>query len=89
MTATAPAAGPWAALPIRAQLPPTLATDLRAQKNLIDAFADRLRDPQTTVRVLAMPFDVESAKPLKSMTETNAARGSQTPVFSLLIARPL
>lgn len=85
----APAAGPWAALTIKAQLPPALTNDLRAQKNLIDAFAERLRDPQTTVRVLAMPFDVESAKPLKSLAETDAARGEQTPIFSLLIARPL
>lgn len=87
--APVPAAGPWAALTVKAQLPPALASDLRAQKNLIDAFAERLRDPQTTIRVLAMPFDVESAKPLKSTTETDAARSDQTPVFSLLIARPL
>lgn len=85
----APAAGPWAALTLHAQLPPTLTADLRAQKNLIDAFAKHLQDPRTTVRVLAMPFEVESAKPLKSLTETDAARGGQTTRFSLLIARPL
>lgn len=78
-----------AVLKLQAQLPPGLNTDLRAQKNLIDTFAARLQNKQTTVQILTMPFDVESGKPLKSITETNTGHNGSAPQFSLMIARPL
>lgn len=81
--------GPWATLKIQAQLPLGLSADLRAQKELIDTFAQRLQDPQTKVYLLAMPFDVESGKPLKSMQEADDGRSESAPAFSLMIARPL
>lgn len=76
-------------LKLQAQLPPGLNADLRAQKNLIDTFVARLQNPQTTVQILAMPFDVESGKPLKSTTEANTEHNVSAPQFSLMIARPL
>lgn len=79
----------WTVLKLQAQLPPGLNADLRAQKNLIDAFAARLQNPQTTVQILAMPFDVESGKALKSLAEAGNERSGLAPQFSLLIARPL
>jgi len=79
----------WTVLTLRAQLPPGLNADLRAQKNLIDAFAARLQNPQTTVQILAMPFDVESGKALKSLAEAGNERSGLAPQFSLLLARPL
>jgi hypothetical protein len=79
----------WTVLKLQAQLPPGLNADLRAQKNLIDAFAARLQNPQTTVQILAMPFDAESGKALKSLTEAGNERSGLAPQFSLLIARPL
>lgn len=81
--------GAWTVLTLRAQLPPGLNADLRAQKNLIDAFAARLQNPQTMVQILAMPFDVESGKALKSLAEASNERSELAPQFSLLIARPL
>ena len=85
---TAPG-GAWTTLELKAQLPLSLGTDLRAQKEIIDSFAERLKNPQTTVQILAMPFDVESGKPLKSQSEASASRSEAAPQFSLLIARPL
>lgn len=79
----------WTVLKLQAQLPPGLNADLRAQKNLIDAFAARLQNPQTTVQILAMPFDAESGKALKSLAEAGNERSGLAPQFSLLIARPL
>jgi hypothetical protein len=61
--------GSWATLTIRAQLPIELAANLRAQKQLIDTFVQRLENPQTKVQLLTMPFDIESGKPLKSIQE--------------------
>lgn len=79
----------WTVLELQAQLPLSLGTDLRAQKEIIDAFTERLKNPQTTVQILAMPFDVESGKPLKSRSELNDSRSGTAPNFSLAIARPL
>lgn len=81
--------GPWATLKIQAQLPLVLAENLRAQKQLIDTFAQQLENPQTKVQLLTMPFDIESGKPLKSIQETSDAHSESAPTFSLMIARPL
>ncbi|PKO83468.1 MAG: hypothetical protein CVU17_07680 [Betaproteobacteria bacterium HGW-Betaproteobacteria-11] len=89
IAATAASGGVWSVLEVQAQLPLGLSSDLRAQKEIIDAFAERLKDPQTTVQIIAMPFDVESAKPLKSHDETSGNRTSGAPRFTLQIARPL
>jgi hypothetical protein len=62
---------------------------LRAQKRLIDDFAKQLQDEQTKVRTLALPFALESAKPLKSLADADTAHGNAAPRFSLMIARPL
>lgn len=88
-TPPAAADGAWTTLEIQAQLPLGLGADLRAQKEIIDVFADRLKNPQTMVQILAMPFDVESGKPLKSHSEASDSRREAAPKFSLLIARPL
>lgn len=81
--------GSWATLTIRAQLPIGLAANLRAQKQLIDTFVQRLENPQTKVQLLTMPFDIESGKPLKSIQETDDGRSESASTFSLMIARPL
>jgi hypothetical protein len=84
--------GNWAVIELQAQLPLGLATDQRAQIELIEAFAARLRGPQTEVKVLSRPFDIESDKPLKSTIdrgETQLVDGANVPKFSLRIARQL
>ena len=88
-TVDATGSGPWATLNIQAKLPLGLSTNMRAQKKLIDTFAHRLQDSQTSVQLLNMPFDIESGKSLKSMQEADDERNESAPVFSLIIARPL
>jgi hypothetical protein len=78
----------WMVVEIQAQLPLGLVSDRRAQIDLIEGFAARLRDKQTDVRVLGRPFDIESDKPLKSASDKGGAQ-TDVPVFSLRIARPL
>jgi hypothetical protein len=78
----------WAIVEIEAQLPLVLVSDQRAQLDLMDKFAARLRAPQTDVRVLSRPFDIESDKPLRSTGDARA-QGADVPKFSLRIARPL
>ncbi|MCE9570456.1 MAG: hypothetical protein K8R10_10740 [Rhodocyclales bacterium] len=79
----------WMVIEIQAQLPLGLVTDQRAQLDLIEHFAARLRDKQTDVRVLSRPFDIESDKPLKSTGDRGEAQATDVPKFSLRIARPL
>ncbi|MDO8348311.1 MAG: hypothetical protein Q7S85_10490 [Rugosibacter sp.] len=88
-TPSAAPGGAWTTLELQAQLPLGLGADLRAQKEIIDSFVERLKNPQTTVQILAMPFDVESGKPLKSHGEASDSHNNVAPKFSLLIARPL
>jgi hypothetical protein len=56
---------------------------------LIENFASRLRNPQTDVRVINRPFDIESDKPLRSATEKSEVHASDMPTFDLRIARQL
>lgn len=79
----------WMAIEIQAQLPLGLVTDQRAQIELIEGFATRLRDKQTDVRILSRPFDIESDKPLKSTGDRGEAQATDVPKFSLRLARPL
>lgn len=82
----------WAIVEIQAQLPLSLVSDQRAQIELIESFAARLRGPQTDVRVLSRPFDIESDKALKSAGEKNEAQladGASAPKFALRVARAL
>ena len=91
-TRTAPpgnATESWAIVEIQAQLPFSLVSDKRAQIELIEGFAARLRDPGTDVRVLTRPFDIESDKPLKNPVETGDVQGADAPKFSLRIARQI
>ena len=78
----------WMVIEIQAQLPLGLIADRRAQIDLIDGFAKRLRDKQTDVRMLSRPFDIESDKALKSAGDKAEAL-TDAPAFSLRIARPL
>jgi len=71
---------------LEAQLPLALVSDQRAQLELIEGFAARLRDSQTEVRILSRPFDIESDKPLKSIGEVQSAN---VPKFGLRIARAM
>ncbi len=86
---TAATNGNWTVIEIQAQLPLGLVTDQRAQLELIESFAARLRDPQTDVRVLSRPFDIESDKPLKSTGDRSDAQLADVPKFSLRMARQL
>ena len=79
----------WMILEINAQLPLGLVTDQRAQIDLIEGFAARLRDKQTDVTVVSRPFDIESDKPLKSTGDKEDMHPSDVPKFSLRIARQL
>ncbi len=89
-TATPPvpapnAGGAWAIIDIRGQLPLALSSDLRAQIDTVEQLATRLRAPGYEVRVLSMPFDVESGKPLKSRADSTGT--AEAPRFSLRLAR--
>ena len=86
-----PASGPgpiWVVLDIEAQLPLVLVSDQRAQLELIESFATRLRAPQTDVRILSRPFDIESDKPLRSSGD-GRLQGDDVPKFALRVARQL
>jgi hypothetical protein len=74
-------------LEVSAQLPLGLSTDLRAQLDLVETFTNRLRSPQFDVKVISMPFDIESGKPLKSRSDNLSAQSTQAPKFSLRIMR--
>jgi hypothetical protein len=89
LPAAAGSTASWMVIELQAQLPLGLVTDQRAQIELIEGFAARLRDKQTEVRVLSRPFDIESDKPLKSTGERGDAQAANVPKFSLRIARPL
>ena len=78
----------WVVIEIEAQLPLVLVSDQRAQLDLIDKFAARLRTPQIDVRVLSRPFDIESDKPLRSSGDARAV-STEIPKFSLRITRQL
>ncbi|MBK8120552.1 MAG: hypothetical protein IPK39_16260 [Sulfuritalea sp.] len=86
-----PAAGAesWAVVEIQARLPLGLASNRRAQLELIESFAARLRDPRTDVRVLSRPFDIESDKALKNPAETGEVQLADVPKFSLRIAQKM
>lgn len=79
--------GVWAVIEISARLPLGMVSDQRAQLELIESFAARLRDPRTDVRVLSRPFDIESDKPLRSASENAGAQLADAPKFALRIAR--
>ena len=85
----AAAGGVWAVLEINARLPLGMISDQRAQIDLIESFAARLRDPRTDVRILSRPFDIESDKPLRSASEKGEAQLADAPKFALRIARPM
>jgi len=73
---------------IYAELPVALKNDERTLKILIDTFVASLRKDETLqVRILSLPFDVESTKILKSTEET--ASGVEAPKFSLRVAQKL
>ena len=74
---------------INARLPLGMLSEKRAQLELIENFAARLRDPQTDVRILSRPFDIESDKPLKSAGEKAEAQLADAPKFALRIARQM
>jgi hypothetical protein len=89
-SAAAPAAaGIWSVIDINARLPLGMVNDQRAQIDLIEGFAARLRDSRTTVRILSRPFDIESDKPLKSASEKTAAQLADAPKFAMRIARQM
>ncbi len=90
-TAAPPAASAaaWVVVEIEAQLPLVLVSDQRAQIELIENFATRLRDPATDVRVLSRPFDIESDKPLRSAGDGGRGQAAEIPKFALRLARPL
>lgn len=83
-------AGSWMVLEVQAQLPLGLVPDQRAQLDLIEALATRLRDARTQVRVLTRPFDIESDKPLKSTGgDGGDTPAAAAPKFSLRVSRAL
>ena len=87
--AVAAAGGVWTVIEINARLPLGMVSDQRAQIELIENFAARLRDPRTDVRILSRPFDIESDKLLRSAGEKGEAQLADAPKFSLRIARQM
>jgi hypothetical protein len=85
--AAAATGGTWAVIEINARLPLGMISDQRAQIELIESFAARLRDPKTDVRILSRPFDIESDKPLRSTNEKAETQLADAPKFALRIAR--
>jgi len=73
---------------VYAQLPLALKNDERTLKSIIDAFNVSLsKDHQVQVRILKLPFDVESTKTLKSNDE--AAAIIEVPKFAVRIVQKL
>ena len=87
--AVAVAAAPWTILEVDAQLPIGLASDQRAQLELVEGFAARLRDAKTDVKITDRPFDIESDKAIKSASDRGDTQPVEVPRFSLRIARQL
>ena len=85
--AVAPAAGVWSVIEINARLPLGMMSDKRAQIELIESFAARMRIPSTDVRILSRPFNIESDKPLRSASDKGEAQLADAPKFALRIAR--
>ena len=79
----------WAVIEFQAQLPLGLASDKRAQLDMIESFAARLRDPGTDVRVLSRPFDIESDKVLRNPAERREMQVADVPKFAFRVARRL
>lgn len=80
------AGGPWIVLELSAQLPLSLASDMRAQVDLVERFAAQLRKPGYEVGILQLPFDIEPNKPLKSRSE-RADAAADAPKFSLRLGK--
>jgi hypothetical protein len=78
----------YVAMDVHGLLPISMATDHRSQRDTVTAFADRLRaEAGVQVKVLSMPFETESGKPLKSGGEH--AADIEAPKFSLrLVQKP-
>ena len=71
-----------------AQLPVALKNDERTLKAIIDSFdASLIKDGKVQVKVLKLPFDVESTKTLKSTDETAAV--VEVPKFSVRVIQKL
>jgi len=71
-----------------AQLPVALKNDERTLKGIIDTFnASLVKDGKVHVKVLKLPFDVESTKTLKSTDETAAV--VEVPKFSVRVIQKL
>ncbi|TRZ68529.1 MAG: hypothetical protein D4S02_03635 [Rhodocyclaceae bacterium] len=71
-----------------AQLPVALKNDERTLKGIIDTFhASLVKDGKVQVKVLKLPFDVESTKTLKSSDETAAV--VEVPRFSVRVIQKL
>lgn len=86
--ANEPGAGMYAVALISGTLPLAQAGDQRGLLDRVNAFVDALRrDPGLRVTVLRMPFEVESAKTLRSGGE--AAAAADTPRFSVRISYKL
>jgi hypothetical protein len=85
--AAAATGGVWAVIEINARLPLGMISDQRAQIDLIESFAARLRDPKTDVRILSRPIDIESDKSFKSIGDRGDAQSADAPKFALRIAR--
>lgn len=77
------------AIDMQAQLPLGLISDQRAQMELVESFAARLRSPDTDVQIVSRPFDIESDKALKSMGDAVNAQLADAPKFALRISRAL
>jgi hypothetical protein len=73
---------------LNARLPLAMVSDQRAQIELIESFATRLRNPRTDVRILSRPFDIESDKPLRSASDKGGAQLGDAPKFSLAHCTP-
>lgn len=71
---------------LQAQLPSGMIGDHRAQLAAVDAFVGALRQGDVQVRVLALPFETESGKLLRS---SDADGPTEAPRFSLrMVSRP-
>jgi hypothetical protein len=81
-------AGFFAIADIQGVLPVNMVNDNRAMLDTVNAFAENLRSiDQMQVRVLRMPFDIESGKTLKS--DDVASTNVTAPRFSLRIVKRL
>lgn len=79
--------GPWYLLDLKARLPANLASDQRAQVDMVNAFIASLEARGLTVALTKQVIDVESGKSFRSKVGGKEGEPGAAPQFALLLGR--